>query len=245
MTDKISLAGRVILITGAAGSLGAAMAALCRAGGALVIATDIKAAQGVDHAHDVTSAADWARVLAAVRAAHGRLDGLVNNAGIGTVGSIENETFEGWRRVMSVNCDSIFLGCQAAWPLLKRSAAASIVNISSVSGLVASGNFLAYNASKGAVRLMSKSIALHGAKAHPPIRCNSVHPAFIDSAMVSGMVQSSRNPERARDNLTAEIPMGRFGKPEEIAETVRFLLSDASSFMTGSEVVADGGLVAR
>ncbi len=243
MTDKAALTGRIILLTGASGSLGQAMTELFRESGATVVTTDIK--PGGDHVHDVTSAADWARVLADVDARHRRLDGLVNNAGVGALGSIESETFEGWRRVMAINCDSIFLGCQAAWPLLKRSQSASIVNISSVSGLVASGNFLAYNASKGAVRLMSKSIALHGARAHPPVRCNSVHPAFVESAMVSGMVANSRNPERTRQNLTAEIPLGRFARPGEIAETVRFLLSDASSFMTGSELIADGGLVAK
>lgn len=239
------LGDHVILVTGAAGTLGKAICALLAESGAQVVGTDIRAGEGIAAKHDVTSPEDWRAVSAMIEARHGRLDGLVNNAGIGTIGSIESTSFEDWRRVMAINADSIFLGCQTLWPLLKRGKAASIVNVSSVSGLVASGNFLAYNASKGAVRLMSKSIALHGARNAPPIRCNSLHPAFVQSDMVEAMINNSRNPDATRESLRKEIPLGRFARPNEIAESVKFLLSPASSFITGSELVADGGLVAR
>ena len=240
----MSLTGHVVLITGAAGTLGRATAEAVRAAGGAVVATDLNPGEGVDLAHDVTTEADWAAVIAECQARHGRLDGLVNNAGIVHLGSIEDTSLADWRRVMAVNADGVFLGCKAAWPLLKRSAAPAIVNLSSVSGLVGGANLAAYNASKGAVRLLTKSVALHGARLAPPIRCNSVHPAFVEGAMVDDLAAAARDPARAREKMAAAIPLGRLARPAEIAASVVHLLSPAASFITGSEMVIDGGLVA-
>ena len=238
------LTGHVVLITGAAGTLGRATADAVRAAGGTVFATDIAPGDGIDAAHDVTSEADWARVIAAAGARHGRLDGLVNNAGIVRLGSVEDTSFEDWRQVMAVNADGVFLGCKAAWPLLKLAVAPAIVNLSSVSGLVGGANLAAYNASKGAVRLLTKSVALHGARLDPPIRCNSVHPAFVEGAMVRQIAGGARDPERAREKMAAAIPLRRLAKPQEVAASVVHLLSPAAGFITGSELVIDGGLVA-
>jgi len=240
----VSLPGHIVLVTGAAGTLGRATAAAIRAAGGTVVATDLAPGEGIDLAHDVTREADWAQVIAETQARHGRLDGLVNNAGIVRLGSIEDTSLADWRRVMAVNADGVFLGCKAAWPLLQRSQAASIVNLSSVSGLVGGANLAAYNASKGAVRLLTKSVALHGARLDPPIRCNSVHPAFVEGTMVEGIADATRNPARARERMAAAIPMRRLAKPEEVAAAIVYLLAPASGFTTGSEIVIDGGLVA-
>ena len=137
--------------------------------------------------------------MAEIERTHGRLDGLVNNAGIGTPGDIEHTSFAEWRRVMAVNADGVFLGCKHAMPLLAKSKAPSIVNISSASGIVGGANLAAYNASKGAVRLLTKSVALYGARKRPPVRCNSVHPAFIDGDMVDAdRAQPARPGQGAR-----------------------------------------------
>jgi len=129
-------------------------------------------------------------------------------------------------------------------PLLAKSKAPSIVNISSASGIVGGANLAAYNASKGAVRLLTKSVALSGARKRPPVRCNSVHPAFIEGDMVDSMIKGRPDPAKARSKLIAQVPIGRLGEPQEVANTVVWLLSGASSFTTGSEVLVDGGLIA-
>lgn len=240
----MNLAGHVVLVTGAAGTLGRATAEAIRAAGGTVVATDLVPNDGVDLAHDVTSEAGWDRVIAECSARHGRLDGLVNNAGIAHLGSIEDTALADWRRVMAVNADGVFLGCKVAWPLLKRSRAPAIVNLSSVSGLVGGANLAAYNASKGAVRLLTKSVALHGARNDPPIRCNSVHPTFVEGAMVEALAAATRDPGRAREKMTAAVPLRRIARPTEITASIVHLLSPAASYTTGSEMVIDGGLVA-
>src|ERR1700739_4983491 len=160
----------------------------------------------------------------------GRLDGLVNAAGIGTPGTVEDTDFAVWRRVLAVNLDGTFLGCKFALALIRRTGGA-IVNISSVSGLVGGHNLAAYNASKGGVRLLTKSVALHGARLTPPVRCNSVHPAFIEGPMAEGMIAQFRDPARAREKLAASVPLGRFGTPAEVAELAVYLLSEESAFV--------------
>jgi NAD(P)-dependent dehydrogenase (short-subunit alcohol dehydrogenase family) len=212
--------------------------------GGTAIRSDLGGRGASDVSLDVTSEADWQAAVAEIERAHGRLDGLVNNAGVATPGDVEETSFAEWRRVMAINADGVFLGCKYAMPLLARSKAASIVNISSVSGIVGGANLAAYNASKGAVRLLTKSVALSGARKRPPVRCNSVHPAFIEGDMVDAIVHGRPDPEKARAKLQAQIPIGRLGRPAEVAATVVWLLSPASSFTTGSEVLVDGGLIA-
>jgi 3(or 17)beta-hydroxysteroid dehydrogenase len=238
------LRDKVILITGAAGAVGSAVAAAAVEAGGLAVTTDLAGSAGTDHALDVTSEEDWRRVIDAIDRAAGRLDGLVNAAGIATPGTVEDTDLATWRRVMAINLDGTFLGCKHALALLKRNGGA-IVNISSVSGIVGGHNLAAYNASKGGVRLLSKSVALHGARLNPQVRCNSIHPAFLEGPMADALIAQTRNPERARERMTAEVPLGRFGRPAEVADMCVYLLSDESAFVTGAEFVIDGGLTAR
>ena len=183
-------------------------------------------------------------MIAAIEQNGGRLDGLVNAAGIVAIGTVEDTDFATWRRVMAINLDGTFLGCKYGMRLLRRGGG-SIVNISSVSGLVGGHNLAAYNASKGGVRLLTKSVALSGARHNPPVRCNSVHPAFIEGPMADGMIAQFRDPARARERLAASVPLGRFGTPAEVAELCVYLLADESAFVTGAEFVLDGGLTAQ
>jgi 3(or 17)beta-hydroxysteroid dehydrogenase len=240
----MQLKDHIVLVTGALGTLGTAMCAAIEAAGGVAIRSDLAARAKADIALDVTKEEDWKAAAAMIESTHGRLDGLVNNAGVGTPGDIEQTSFAEWRRVMAINADGVFLGCKYAMPLLGKSKAPSIVNISSASGIVGGANLAAYNASKGAVRLLSKSVALSGARKRPPVRCNSVHPAFIEGDMVDAIANSRPDPAKAMAKLHAQIPIGRLGRPQEVADTVVWLLSPASSFTTGSEVLVDGGLIA-
>jgi len=238
------LQDKVILISGAAGAVGSAVADAVVEAGGLAVTTDLAGCAGMDHALDVTLEEDWRRVVDDIDRAAGRLDGLVNAAGIATPGTVEDTDFATWRRMMAVNLDGTFLGCKCALALLRRNGGA-IVNISSVSGLVGGHNLAAYNASKGGVRLLSKSVALHGARLKPPVRCNSIHPAFLEGPMADALIAQTRNPERARERMTADVPLGRFGRPGEVADMCVYLLSDESAFVTGAEFVIDGGLTAK
>ena len=233
------LADKIVLVTGAAGAIGAAViAALSRAGGT-AIASDLSG----DVALDVTSESDWQRVSAEIEETHGRLDGLVNAAGIVAVGNVEQLDFATWRRVLGVNLDGAFLGCKYAFPLLRKRGG-SIVNLSSASGLVGGHNLAAYNASKGGLSLLSKSVALHGARCKPPVRCNAVCPAFVEGPMVDGLAQGARDPQTAKEKMSRGIPLGRLGQPAEIADLCVYLLSDAAAFITGADLPIDGGLTA-
>ena len=238
------LNGKIVLVTGAAGAIGSAIAGAVAEQGGVAITSDLAERGGVSHALDVTSEADWLRVIAAIEESAGRLDGLVNAAGIVAVGSVEDTEFATWRRVMAINLDGTFLGCKHAMRLMRRSGG-SIVNISSVSGLVGGHNLAAYNASKGGVRLLTKSVALHGARLKPPLRCNSVHPAFIEGPLVDGMIAQFRDPANARERMSALVPLGRFGTPAEVADLCVYLLADESAFVTGAELTLDGGLTAQ
>jgi 3(or 17)beta-hydroxysteroid dehydrogenase len=238
------LKDKVVLVTGAAGAIGGAIATAIATEGGVAVTTDLPGRAKVSHALDVTSEDDWTRVIAAIERNNGRLDGLVNAAGIVAIGTVEDTDFATWRRVMAINLDGTFLGCKHGMRLLRRGGG-SIVNISSVSGLVGGHNLAAYNASKGGVRLLTKSVALHGARQKPAVRCNSVHPAFIEGPMADGMIGQFRDPARARDRLAASVPLGRFGTPAEVAELCVYLLADESAFVTGAEFVIDGGLTAQ
>ncbi len=248
------LAGKVALITGGARGIGAATARLfAREGGRVVlgdvldpegraveaelVATDGEAA----FVHlDVTSEAEWERAVAAAASRFGRLDVLVNNAGIGGAGRLEDTTLEDWNRVMDVNAKGVFLGTRAAIPAMRRAGGGSIVNISSQLGLVGMDDSSPqYQASKGAVRLLTKLTALQYAKER--IRANSVHPGPI----VTPMTERRRADSATRERMVSRIPLGRYGEAEEIAYGVLYLASDESRFVTGSELVIDGGWTAQ
>jgi len=239
------LKDKIVLVTGASGALGSAIVAAVGEQGGTPFATDLKPDGSIDAAHDVTSEASWSEVCAEIDRQHGRLDGLVNNAGIIHVGNVETTDLAAFRNVMAVNVDGLFLGCKLAWPLLRKSAAASIVNVSSTGGLVGSADHVAYTASKGAVRILSKSVALHGARFDPVIRCNSLHPSLMAGNMADTIVAGIRNPALTAETVAAaRNPMRRLALTSEVAGAAVFLLSSLSGFVTGSELVSDGGLTA-
>ena len=239
-----NLKNKIVFVTGAAGAIGAAVIAALRRAGGMAIASDLAGRPGIDLALDVTAEADWQRAVADIQQKHGRLDGLVNAAGIAAVGNIEKTDFATWRRVLSINLDGTFLGCKYAFPLLAKQGGA-IVNLSSVLGLIGGANLTAYNASKGGVSLLTKSVALHGARLKPPVRCNAICPAFVEGPMVDGIAEGTRNPQAVRQKLALDIPLGRLGQPEEVANLCVYLLSDEAGFITGADVPIDGGLTAR
>jgi NAD(P)-dependent dehydrogenase (short-subunit alcohol dehydrogenase family) len=238
------LQDKIVLVVGAAGAIGRAVLAAVKRERGFAVAADLAPGADIDHVLDVTSEDSWRGVMAEVAHVHGRLHGLVNAAGIALLGGIEDTDYASWRRVLAVNLDGTFLGCKYAFPLLKRGGG-SIVNLSSISGIVGGHNLAAYNASKGGVRLLTKSIALHGARLKPPVRCNSVHPAFLEGPMVEDILAQTGRPEVARGQLARDIPLGRLGQPAEVAELCAYLLSDESAFVTGAEFTIDGGLTAR
>jgi 3(or 17)beta-hydroxysteroid dehydrogenase len=238
------LDGKIVLISGAAGAIGSAVVAAVKQAGSVAIATDLKGRPGIEHALDVTAEADWARVTAEIARQHGRLDGLVNAAGIASVGHIENVEFAEWRRVLSINLDGTFLGCKHAFPLLRKQGG-SIVNLASVLALIGGHNLTAYSASKGGVSLLSKSVALYGARFKPPVRCNAVCPAFVEGSMVDAIANTTKQPDVVQKRLANDIPLGRMGKPAEIAALCTYLLSDDAAFITGADLPIDGGLTAR
>lgn len=253
--------GKMALVTGAAQGLGAAISRTLASEGARVLLTDINAAGAAAQAevinreygagtafslrHDVTSTQDWQQ---AVEVAHDTLGGLsilVNNAGIVVGGNIENCSLEDWQRGFSINVDSVFLGCQTALPLLKQHQPGSIVNISSIAGLIASDSMPCYNASKAAVWMLTKSVALHCAKQGWDIRCNSVHPTFMDTPIIDDIASNAgREKDVVMDKLARQIPLGRVGQPADVASAVLYLASDESRFVTGAELKVDGGISA-
>jgi 3(or 17)beta-hydroxysteroid dehydrogenase len=246
---------KIALITGAASGIGLAAANLLLDEGAKVVLTDRDTALAnsavaalAQHASfralDVTRENEWMTVTDAVVADFGRLDVLVNCAGVALLKDIEATTLEEWRALMAVNLDGTFLGCKHAVRVMKDRGGGSIVNMSSVAGLVGAGNLAAYSASKGGVRLLTKSVALHCARKGYKIRCNSVHPSFVETPMLRSMLAMARDPQRMEANYTSAAPLGRLAQPIEVARSILFLASEDSAFTTGAELVVDGGLTA-
>ena len=240
--------GRVALVTGGASGIGRATALRIAAEGGTVVIADLQDEAGTGvvaeieatggkaaFVHlDVTSEREWADAVDYTVSTFGALDILVNNAGIGDTEPIEVTTVDTWDKVVAVTQTSVFLGMKAAAEPLKQSGRGSVVNVSSMYGIVGSGVSPAYHAAKGAVRLLTKTTALGWAT--DGVRVNSVHPGFIDTPILG---------DTDRDMLVAGTPMGRLGKAEEIAAVIAFLASDDASFATGAEFVADGGYTAR
>ena len=248
------LEGKVALISGGARGQGAAEAKLFAGEGAKVVFGDIlddlgKQVEAEIHevggealyVHlDVTNAADWASAVEAAVSRYGRLDVLVNNAGITIRKNVEDTTEEDWDRIMAINAKGVFLGTKQAIPAMRESGGGSIVNISSTAGLVGSPySGASYAATKGAVRLFTKATAIQYAK--EGIRCNSVHPGLLETPMTQDMLADAAH----REERTQRIPLGRVGTAEDIAYGVLYLASDEASFVTGSELVIDGGATAQ
>jgi NAD(P)-dependent dehydrogenase (short-subunit alcohol dehydrogenase family) len=257
MTGRIE--GKCAFITGAAQGLGEAMARMFAKEGAKVAISDLQLdkakaiaasinemfpGRAFAYEQDVRDGARWQTVLQEAYGAMGGLNILVNNAGIGSQGSVEDENFETWKRVLEVDLDSVFLGCKYAMPLMRESGKpGAIVNISSIAGLIASHNYAAYNAAKAGVWMLSKSVALHGARMNPQIRCNSVHPTFIDTPILDYLKQKLGTAE-ATAKLARQVPLGRLGEPNDVAYLALYLASDESKFVTGAEFKVDGGISA-
>ena len=245
--------GKVALVSGGARGIGAATAKLLAQEGAAVVLADVLEVEGrgteaeIGEAGgratfmrlDVTSEENWQQVIDATVATYGKLDVVVNNAGISGRSAVAETDVETWDRVMEVNGKGVFLGTKAAIPELRKAGGGSIINISSIYGIVGSETSAAYHASKGAVRIFTKSAAIQ--YAGEGIRVNSVHPGFVDSPMTA----SSHALPEVHDLRVGRTPLGRMGTPEDIAAGILYLASDESSFVTGSELVIDGGMTAR
>ncbi len=250
--------GKVCLVTGGARGLGLAAAQALIAEGARVMITDIDESAGeaactqlkangeaAFATQDVTDESRWPEVLDLLEHTLGPIDVLVNNAGIAAFANVEDESFAHWRKTLAVNLDGVFLGTQAAIARMGERGG-SIVNVASIEGLIGEAAIPAYNASKGGVRIFTRSAAIHCARLGYPIRINNVCPGFAETEMVSGAL-ATLPPEDAQNfaaQTLARIPMGRFGRPEEIAKAVLFLASDDASYVTGSDLVVDGGMTA-
>ena len=248
------LENRVALISGGARGQGAAEARLFAQEGAKVVIGDILEEEGrrveaeinelggqcLFVRLDVTSESDWQQAAAAASARFGKLDILVNNAGIFKLGAVEDTSEELWDEIMDINSKGVFLGTKAAIPEMRKAGGGSIINISSVAGLIGTAYSAAYGASKGAVRLFTKSTAIQYAR--EGIRANSIHPGVIDTPMTAPNLLAD---EASRQRSIERHPLGRVGEAQDVAYGALFLASDESSFMTGSELVIDGGLTAR
>jgi len=257
------VAEKVALVTGAASGLGAASARMLAREGATVVLADldtvgaervlgeIEAAggAGVAIALDIAQEADWIRAMATIRQRFGRLNITVNCAGTNIAPSFPTDTtLEDWRRLMSINLDGVFLGTKHSLVAMQQSdpVNGSIINISSIMGLIGAPGIAAYNASKGGVCLYSKSVALSCAEKRLAVRVNTIHPGFVDTPLLQmGISRRFEDREEGRRVYDALAPVGRLGVPDDIAYGVVYLASDESSFVTGSELVIDGGYTAR
>lgn len=196
---------------------------------------------------DVSEEGGWNEVVAAARDSFGRLDVLVNNAGIFAGGSIEDTTLALWNRVIGVNLTGVMLGCRAAIQAMKENPGGprgSIVNVSSITGYIGLASGLAYTTSKGGVRLLTKSVAVHCARQYKDIRCNSLHPGAIDTPLNQAAFDASPDPAAMRRFFSSIQPVGRMASAQEMAACIAFLASDDASFVTGAELLADGGWLA-
>ena len=250
--------GKVAIVTGAASGLGFAAAQMLLNEGAKVILTDINndvlntmdkrlsafsSSQFKTYHHDVSSEESWKEVIDQSELDFEGVNILINSAGISLGADIVSTDFEVWKKVHEVNLDSVFLGCKYATPIMSKYGLGSIINISSISGIVAGWNTAAYNSSKAGVRHLTKSVALYCAKKGYNIRCNSIHPAFVNTPILDPLKQAFGEDEAVK-KLARQIPINRIGDPEDVAFAILYLASDESKYVTGTEIVLDGGLSA-
>lgn len=252
------VAGKVALITGAGLGLGRASSLLLASEGAKLVVSDIDEALAGDTAaeivkvggealalrQDVSKPEGWPAVMAAIEQRFGRLDVLVNNAGIAIAKNIEDTTLAEWRRTMAVNLDGVFLGCREGIKLMKKSGGGSIINLSSIDGIIGEAELAAYCASKGGVRTLTKAVAVHCAEQRYGIRCNSIHPGYIWTPQTENYLRDLGTLEQEKAKALSRHPIGFLGEPNDIAWMVLYLASDESKFVTGSEMVVDGGYLA-
>tara|TARA_Y100001970_G_scaffold212083_1_gene258960 strand:- start:4145 stop:4915 length:771 start_codon:yes stop_codon:yes gene_type:complete len=250
--------GKVAIVTGAASGLGLASSKKLIQEGAKVVLTDINQ-QALDEVKehfkdfsetqfsteylDVTSEESWQEIIEKVELEYRKINVLINSAGISLGSDIVSTDFEVWKKVHQVNLDSVFLGCKYTIPRMAEHGPGSIINLSSISGIVAGWNTAAYNSSKAGVRLLTKSTALYCAKKGYDVRCNSIHPAFVNTPILDPIKQAFGDDEAVR-KLARQIPMNKIGDTDDVAYAVLYLASDESKFMTGAELVLDGGLSA-
>ncbi len=264
------LKGRVAFVSGGLRGIGLACAQRFLAEGAEVVLSDLDAedsdtvrgvmaqlGQAASYiSANVAKEEDWERAVALVKERHGKCHILVNNAGIDLTGPVEELSMDGWRRIMSINVDGVFLGTKHFVPLMAQSGAefrggSSIINVSSIMGLVGMNEVSAYNASKGAVRLFTKGIAIEFAQKKMPIRANSLHPGFVETPLLKAGFQRwvdqgfAEKPDDLVAGVVGMTPIGRLAQPEELASAAFFLASEDSSYMTGTELVIDGGYTAQ
>ena len=249
---------KVAIITGAASGLGFAAARMLLKEGAKVVLTDVNRevldsmpdrlndfskSQFQTSFHDVTQEDSWIELINKTENDQGKINILVNSAGISLGADVVSTDFDVWKKVHHVNLDSVFLGCKYAVPIMGKYGHGSIINISSISGIVAGWNTAAYNSSKAGVRHLSKSVALFCAKKGYDVRCNSIHPAFVNTPILDPIKQAFGEAE-AVAKLSRQIPMNRIGDTDDVSYAILYLASDESKFMTGTEIVLDGGLSA-
>ena len=249
MTNR--LANKIALVTGGASGIGMATVQAMVGEGARVFLADINPA-GTEIAQalgatyinlDVSAETSWSDAIRAISEETGHLDILVNNAGISPHDNIEKLDIQEWRRIHSVVSESVALGCHHALPLLKESKAAAIVNLSSVAGLIGASNYASYGTAKAGVHILTKSVAMLCAERGYPIRANSVHPGSIDTPILDA--DKAKYGERAISAREQAIPLGRLGQAHEVANAILFLASDEASFITGTELIVDGGFTAK
>ena len=249
------LNAKVVIVTGAGSGIGAADARILAREGAILMLTDINLAavtavaatlqDAVAFQHDVTQEEDWKRLIALVRQQFGRLDGLVNNAGVASFANIEVETLDQLRRILAVSVEGSFLGCKTAIPLMRDSGGGSIINMSSIAAQKGYPATLSYSVAKAALRGLTKSVAAHCIDSKNGVRCNSIMPGTIDTPMLAAALADETN--RQASDATAGGPVSHMviGKPEDIAELVVYMLSEESRFMNGSDIGIDGGEAIR
>lgn len=248
------VSGKIALVTGGASGIGRASVLMLAQQGARVAVADINldgaravadeiGESAIAIAHDVTDENAWTMSLNTVGAAFGGLHVLVNCAGTAINGTVEETSLEDWRNLHALNLDSVFLGCKHAIAHIAASGGGSIVNISSISGIIAGHNLAAYNSAKAGVRHLTKSVALHCARQANNVRCNSVHPAFVDTPILDTILKRGTR-EEGLERLAQQIPLGIVAEPDDVAYAVVYLASDESRFMTGSELLLDGGVSA-